>query len=115
MCLPRRRPGFHPWVRQIPCGRKWLPTPVFLPGEAHGQRSLAGYGPWGRTQLSDSALSISESLCYTPDTNTTLKHNSTPIKTEKECSCRFLGVECKLLGWKKQKMTLDNVNRKTVH
>ena len=55
-----------------------------------------------RTQLSDCALSISESLCYTPDTNTTLKRNSTPIKTEKECSCRFLGVECKLLGWKKQ-------------
>ena len=28
-------------------GWKWLPTPVFLPGEFHGQRSLAGYSPWG--------------------------------------------------------------------
>ena len=28
--------------------RKWQPTPVFLPGESHGQRSLAGHGPWGR-------------------------------------------------------------------
>ena len=28
--------------------RKWQPTPVFLPGESHGQRSLAGYSPWGR-------------------------------------------------------------------
>ena len=27
--------------------RKWQPTPVFLPGESHGQRSLAGYSPWG--------------------------------------------------------------------
>ena len=27
--------------------REWLPTPVFLPGESHGQRSLAGYSPWG--------------------------------------------------------------------
>ena len=27
--------------------RKWQPTPVFLPRESHGQRSLAGYGPWG--------------------------------------------------------------------
>ena len=26
--------------------RKWQPTPVFLPGESHGQRSLAGYSPW---------------------------------------------------------------------
>ena len=28
--------------------REWLPIPVFLPGEPHGQRSLAGYSPWGR-------------------------------------------------------------------
>ena len=30
--------------------RKWQPTPVFLPGESHGQRSLAGYSPWGRKE-----------------------------------------------------------------
>ena len=29
-----------------PLEKKWQPTPVFLPGEFHGQRSLAGYGPW---------------------------------------------------------------------
>ena len=31
--------------------KKWQPTPVFLPGKFHGQRSLAGYSPWGRKQL----------------------------------------------------------------
>ena len=48
-CQRRRhkRPGFDPWVRKIPWRRKWQPTPVFLPGEAHGQRSLTGYSPWG--------------------------------------------------------------------
>ena len=30
--------------------KNWQPTPVFLPGEAHGQRSLAGYSPWGRKE-----------------------------------------------------------------
>ena len=30
--------------------REWLPNPIFLPGEAHGQRSLAGYSPWGRKE-----------------------------------------------------------------
>ena len=40
------------WVQslvweKIPWRRKWWPTPVFLPGESHGQRSLAGYSPWG--------------------------------------------------------------------
>ena len=34
-------------VREIPWRRKWQPTPVFLPGEFLGQRSLMGYSPWG--------------------------------------------------------------------
>ena len=38
---------FEPWVGKIFCRREWLPTPVFLPGEFHGQKSLAGYYPWG--------------------------------------------------------------------
>ena len=37
-----KRHGFCPWVRKIPWRRKWQRTPVFLPGESHGQRSLAG-------------------------------------------------------------------------
>ena len=37
--------GFNPWVRKIPWRRKWQPTPVFLPGKSHGQRSLVGYSP----------------------------------------------------------------------
>ena len=39
--------GFNPWVRKILWRRKWQPVPVFLPGKSHGQRSLAGYNPWG--------------------------------------------------------------------
>ena len=39
--LQCRRPGFDLWVRKIPWRKEWLPTPVFLPGELHGQRSLA--------------------------------------------------------------------------
>ena len=42
---------FNPWVRKIPWRRKWQPTAIFLPGKAHGQRSLAGYSPWGRKEL----------------------------------------------------------------
>ena len=32
-------------VGKIPWGKKWQPTPVFLPGESHGQRRLSGYSP----------------------------------------------------------------------
>ena len=42
-----RHLGFDPWVGKIPWRRAWQPTPVFLPGETHGQRNLASYGPWG--------------------------------------------------------------------
>ena len=45
ICLRCRRPGFNPWVRKIPWRREWQSTPVFLPGEFHGQRSLMGYKP----------------------------------------------------------------------
>ena len=51
-----RRHGFYPWVGKIPSRRKWQPTPVLLPGESHGQKSLVGCRPWGRrsqTRLSD--------------------------------------------------------------
>ena len=45
-----RRHRFDPWVGKIPWRRKWQPTPVFLPGESHGQRSLAGCSPWGHKE-----------------------------------------------------------------
>ena len=38
---------FDPWVLKIPWRSKWPPTPAFLPGNFHGQRSLMGYRPWG--------------------------------------------------------------------
>ena len=42
------------WIPELgksPGGGKWQPTPVFLPGKSHGQRSLAGYTPWGHKDL----------------------------------------------------------------
>ena len=41
----------HPWIGKIPWRRAQQPTPGFLPGESCGQRSLAGYSPWGRKAL----------------------------------------------------------------
>ena len=45
---------FNPWVGKIPWRRKWLSTPVFLPGESHGQRSLVGYSPCTHKELDTS-------------------------------------------------------------
>ena len=54
-CRRPKRREFDPWVRNIPWRSAWQPTPVFLPRESHGQRSLEGYSPrvaqsWTRWQ-----------------------------------------------------------------
>ena len=46
-----KRPGFDPWVGKIPWRRAWQPTPIFLSGESHGQRSLVGCSPWACQEL----------------------------------------------------------------
>ena len=50
-CRRHKRYGFDPTIGKIPWRRAWQATPVFLPGESHGQRSLVGYGPWGHKEL----------------------------------------------------------------
>ena len=45
--MQETRERFGPWVKKMPWKRAWQPIPVSLPGEFRGQRSLAGYSPWG--------------------------------------------------------------------
>ena len=54
-CRRHKRHGFAPWVRKMPWRRAWQPTPVFLPGEFHGQRILEGFSPQGHKDWSDFA------------------------------------------------------------
>ena len=69
ICLQRRRPGFDYRVGKIPWRRERLPSPLFWPGEFHGQRSLMGYSPWGHKE-SDTTERLSlhhmahHSLCH---------------------------------------------------
>ena len=46
-----KRCGFNPWVWKVPWSRAWQPTPVFLPRESLGQRSLECYNPQGHKEL----------------------------------------------------------------
>ena len=47
----QKRCGLDPRVGKLPWSRTWQPTPVFLPGDSPGQRSLVGYSPWGHKEL----------------------------------------------------------------
>ena len=60
--------SFDPWVGETPWRRKWQPTPVFLPGKSHGQRSLVGYSPWGLQRVGHKW----SDLAHTDDNNSAL-------------------------------------------
>ena len=64
-CLQCKRPGFNPCFGKIPWRRGWkrLPTPIFLPDEFHGQKTLAGYSPWGGKEL-DTTEQLTLSALY---------------------------------------------------
>ena len=53
-----RRCRFDPWVKKIPWRRKWQPTPLFLPGISHGQRSLVSYSLWSGRDGHDKQFSM---------------------------------------------------------
>ena len=61
-CRTHKRHGFSPWVGKIPWRRTWQPTPVFLPGEFHGQRSLATTDLWVAKSDTIERLTISSSV-----------------------------------------------------
>ena len=62
-CRRCKRCELDPWVRKISWMRSWQLTPVFLPGESHGQRSLAGYNPQGCTE-SDMTEATQQACMY---------------------------------------------------
>ena len=80
-CRRHRRCRFNPWVRKIPWSRAWQPTLVFLPGKFHGQRSLAGYSPWGPKELDMTEWLSTQYV--TSDSNSGLGAGSS--KSCKEC------------------------------
>ena len=65
-CRRCKRCGFDPWVRKIPRRRKWQPTPIFLLGKSHGQRSLSGYSLCGHKEsdMTEHKLGIKNAVLY---------------------------------------------------
>ena len=74
ICRQCRRPRFDPWVWKIPRRRKGLPTPLFLPGEIHGQRS-----PWSCNEL-DTTERLTVYKCLLPlEPSSHFPPHSTPL------------------------------------
>ena len=84
---------------RLPWRRKWQPTPVFLPGRSHGQRSLVGYSPWGRKESDTTGrlhflsffhhLSLSRLLGITIFWKLCL---NLPQPTSQQCLCLYLYI-----------------------
>ena len=78
--------GFHLWVGKIPWSREWQPTPVSLPGKFHGQKSLAGYSPWGCKESNTTECVHTHTHTHT--------HTELPVKWTKSTNLKRL-----LWGW----------------
>ena len=90
-----KRCEFDPWVGKIPWRRAWQPTPVLLPGESHGQRSLVGYSPWiakSQTWLSDwaQAKTTHSLISSMSSLNSCLSNESSPTTLFKIAANAFL-------------------------
>ena len=70
-----KRHRFDRWVGKILWSRKWQPTPVFLPGKFHGQRSLAGYSPYGHILLDSTEHTRTHILVTGPTKQVTAQWN----------------------------------------
>ena len=102
----RRRPerrSFNPWVGRIPWRRKWQPTPVLLPGEFHGQRSLAGCSPW--------VAELDTTEAAEPKLQQTNRHIWEQRATGKETWKLKLKQLRKLFGWGFKKEKEKNKNK----
>ena len=102
ICLQCMRHRFNSWVRKIPWRWEWLPTPVFLPGESHGQRSLIGHSPWSHREsdtaerlcissiIIESSLAALKILCA-PPTHPALPNLWIPLIFS--CPCNFVFLQ----------------------
>ena len=106
-----KRRGLDPWVGKIPWRRELQPTPVFLPGEFHGPRSLVGCSPWGHKELDTTEhLSLTSSITliiswhrnYILNEITSfiflLKHSCLSLSNFQSC-CLTMLIGLKGLGW----------------
>ena len=73
-CKRHRRLRFDAQVGRIPWRRKWQPTPVFLPGESHGERSLVACSPWGHKELNRTEVTAHPLLGLQADGGATSCH-----------------------------------------
>ena len=102
----------------IPWRREWLPTPVFVPGEFHGLRSLEGYSPWGCTELDTTELLSKQVLL-------SVKHKG--FLKNLSVSCLFLEMSVRnvyylnllvltilITVWIGNRTTLSTLNRKVL-
>ena len=100
-CRRHKRHGFDPWVGKIPW-RKWLTTPVFLPGEARGQRSLVGYSLYGHKESDTTEVTVKL------DT-TEMIYTHAQITMDGDCSHE---IKRRLLLGRKSTTNLDSVWKK---
>ena len=128
-CRRCKRHSVDPSVRKIPWRRKWQPSPVFLPGKFHGQRSLVGYCPWGckesdlaerthnvqfcdRYKILECIFTLSSAPGTFPKMNHKLKHNGNLKKFQRLESYQYVSDYRAKELWK---LNSKQISRKCLH
>ena len=99
------RHEFDPWVRRIPWRRTWQPTPVFLPGESRGQRSLVGYSPQGYKRVGHNLATEQQNAVHLKlkqycKATTLIKKHAVPLVDEgSTCGDQLKGSTKALCRW----------------
>ena len=82
--------GSIPGLGKFPWRRKWQPTPVFFPGESHGQRSLMGYSPWDHKESDTTEQLILHftNICFL-DAKEATKYSTMQNKEFSSAKCQY--------------------------
>ena len=83
-CRRHKRRWFDSWVGKIPWKRKWRSSPVFLPGNFNGQRSLVGYSPWHHKESDTTEWACTCMFWYSKWLVTFIRVTSRSVRREKE-------------------------------
>ena len=105
---------FSPWVRKIPWRRKWQPTPVFLPGQFHGQRSLVGYCPWDHKESDRTKATQYITCMWNLHMTKHMKQKETHRHRKQTCGCQGGGMDWEFGISKYKLLHIEWINNKVL-
>ena len=98
-CRKHRGHAFNPWVWENPLEEEGQPTPAFLPGKSHGQRSLVSYNPWGHKESDTTEQQSNNSNMGIKESNVRLGHEQHLTEVDNQGQSHTMGSKHGIVTW----------------